>query len=86
MDKSAPKAIHLKDYAPPPYLIDTVDLTFDLGEEVTRVKSSLAVRANPACLPDSPPPLVLDGQDLKLVSLAIDPRLRDARERGLANG
>jgi aminopeptidase N len=43
MDKSAPKAIHLKDYAPPPYLIDSVDLAFDLGEEVTRVKSSLNV-------------------------------------------
>ena len=81
MDKSAPKAIHLKDYAPPPYLINSVDLAFDLGEEVTRVRSSLTMRANPARVPDQAAvPLVLDGQDLKLVSLAIDGRVLDASE------
>jgi aminopeptidase N len=81
MDKSAPKAIHLKDYAPPPYLIDSVDLAFDLGEEVTRVRSSLTMRANPSRNPEQAAvPLVLDGQDLKLVSLAIDGRVLDASE------
>ncbi|WP_158047365.1 aminopeptidase N [Skermanella pratensis] len=79
MDKSTPQAIHLKDYAPPPYLIDTVDLAFDLGEEVTRVRSALALRANP----DAASPagaLVLDGQDMRLVSVALDGRTLDPSE------
>ncbi|UEM20493.1 aminopeptidase N [Skermanella mucosa] len=79
MDKSTPQAIHLKDYAPPPYLIDTVDLAFDLGEEVTRVRSTLALRANPdAASPAGP--LVLDGQDMRLVSVALDGRTLDPSE------
>ncbi|QQP89055.1 aminopeptidase N [Skermanella sp. TT6] len=79
MDKSTPQAIHLKDYAPPPYLIDTVDLAFDLGEDVTRVRSRLAIRANP----DAASPagaLVLDGQDMRLVSVALDGRTLDPSE------
>ncbi|UEM04022.1 aminopeptidase N [Skermanella rosea] len=79
MDKSTPQAIHLKDYAPPPYLIDTVDLAFDLGEEVTRVRSRLAIRANPnAASPAGT--LVLDGQDMRLVSVALDGRTLDPPE------
>src|SRR3954451_16022320 len=80
MDKSAPKAIHLKDYTPPPYRINTVDLVFDLGEDVTRVRSNLALRANPdSDQTDSDQtgagaPLVLDGQDMRLVSVTIDGR------------
>jgi aminopeptidase N len=75
MDKSAPKAIHLKNYAPPPYLIDTVDLVFDLGEDVTQVRSTLALRANPdSDQTGTGAPLVLDGQDMRLVSVAIDGR------------
>src|SRR3954452_15986194 len=81
MDKSAPKAIHLKDYAPPPYLIDTVDLAFDLGEEVTEVRSRLEMRVNPSRVPDqAAAPLVLDGQDMRLVSIAIDGRPLEATE------
>lgn len=79
MDKSTPQAIHLKDYAPPPYLIDTVDLAFDLGEEVTQVRSTLALRANP----DAASPagaLVLDGQDMRLISVALDGRTLDPSE------
>ncbi|EWY37893.1 aminopeptidase N [Skermanella stibiiresistens SB22] len=83
MDKNAPQAIHLKDYAPPPYLIDTVDLAFDLGEDVTRVQSKLAMRSNPALAPASATgggPLVLDGQDMRLVSVALDGRALDPSE------
>jgi len=80
MDKSAPKAIHLKDYTPPPYLIDTVDLAFDLGEEVTRVRSRLDLRSNPSRVQDRAAPLVLDGQDMRLVSVAIDGRALETAE------
>src|SRR5687767_4440355 len=81
MDKSVPKAIHLKDYAPPPYLIDMVDLAFDLGEEVTQVRSRLDLRANPSRAEDQgAAALVLDGQGMRLVSIAIDGRSLEAAE------
>ena len=37
MLRDAPKAIYLKDYNPPEYLIDKADLRFDLQEEQTLV-------------------------------------------------
>ncbi|WP_207481516.1 aminopeptidase N [Arenibaculum pallidiluteum] len=71
MDKGAPQAIYLKDYRPPAFLIDDVDLRFELGEEATRVRSRLAMRPNPAAQ-GSAATLVLDGQDLVLVALSLD--------------
>ncbi|NNG02901.1 MAG: aminopeptidase N, partial [Inquilinus sp.] len=71
MPDSAPNAIRLEDYRVPDFLIDGVDLTFDLGEEGTTVTSRLAIRRNPAAgRPGAP--LVLDGQELELVSVAVD--------------
>jgi aminopeptidase N len=46
-------------------------LEFDLGPETTRVKSRLAVKANHDTT-KGVRPLVLDGEDLKLVRVAID--------------
>ena len=70
MREGTPRTTCLKDYTAPDYLLDTVELHFDLSEEVTTVRSRLAVRANP----DRPAglPLVLDGQDLELISLSLD--------------
>ena len=48
---AAPRAIRLADYAPPAFLIDTVDLNFDLDEAATKVVSRLAVRRNPGAPP-----------------------------------
>lgn len=45
--QTEPKAIYLKDYQAPPYLIDTVDLIFQLFEQGTRVQSRLTLRRNP---------------------------------------
>jgi len=45
--QTEPKVIHLKDYQAPPYLIDTVDLIFQLHEQGTRVQSRLTLRRNP---------------------------------------
>ena len=66
-----PKPVRLADYRPPAFLIDTVDLTFELGETETRVKSRLAVRRNPEAA-DPAAPLELDGDALELVSVALD--------------
>jgi aminopeptidase N len=38
--------VRLADYQPPAFLIDTVDLVFDLAADETRVKSRLGIRRN----------------------------------------
>ena len=66
-----PRPVRLADYRPPLFLIDTVDLVFDLGAENTRVKSRLGMRRNPA-VSERGAALQLDGEALELVSLALD--------------
>jgi aminopeptidase N len=60
--------VRLSDYRPPDYLIDTVSLDFRLAAESTRVTSSLSLRPNGA----GGRPLVLAGDELKLISIALD--------------
>ena len=68
------QTIYRKDYAPPSFLIDTVDLIVDLGDTETRVRARLALRRNPARsdAAGAEAPLVLDGRNLELVSLLLD--------------
>ena len=68
MNAEQPKTIRLADYRAPDYRIDAVTLDFDLGEEVTRVKARMEIRGVGGR------PLVLDGEDLKLIALALDDR------------
>ena len=66
-----PPTVRIEDYRPPAYLVDRVALEFDLAVPETRVRAELTVRRNP----DGPGgPLVLDGDSVELVSLAIDGR------------
>jgi aminopeptidase N len=63
--------IYLKDYRVPDFLIDSTDLHFEIFDSHTLVHSTLAMRRNPeAETVDAP--LVLDGCELELESLAID--------------
>ena len=79
MDQPVPQAILLKDYLAPAYLIDTVDLRFELDPVATLVTSTLSVRRNPArAVSLAPVPMVLDGRELELVSVAIDGRVLGA--------
>src|SRR5581483_7031310 len=64
------RPIRLSEYRPPDWLIDTVDLDVKLEPNRTPVRATLRVRPNPAA--GAPKPLVLDGEDLTLVSLKID--------------
>ncbi|XP_027916373.1 puromycin-sensitive aminopeptidase isoform X1 [Vigna unguiculata] len=64
-----PKEIFLKDYKMPDYYFDTVDLKFYLEEEKTIVSSKISVYPR---IEGSSPPLVLDGQDLRLVSVKLN--------------
>jgi aminopeptidase N len=70
-DVSPPQPVRLTDYRPPNFLIDRVDLTFELDETNTRVKSRLQIRRNPETS-DRAAPLRLDGEELRLLLLALD--------------
>ncbi len=48
MRDPTPKTIYLRDYTPPPFLIDHVELLLELDETVTRITSTLRLRRNPA--------------------------------------
>jgi len=66
-----PKTIHLKDYTPPVFLISTVDLDVDIRDDDALVKATLAVSRNPQAA-GSRAPLELDGDELELLSVAVD--------------
>jgi aminopeptidase N len=71
MREPQPKTIHLKDYAPPPYIVETVELDVDIGEQEALVKAVLAVRRNPRSSSNEKA-LLLDGDELQLVSVALN--------------
>jgi aminopeptidase N len=73
------KTIYLKDYRPPNYLVDRIELRFELGEEGTEVTSRLSLRRNPDC-EQADPPLQLDGEGLELLELVLDDRPLSDRE------
>ncbi len=62
--------IRLEDYRPSDYLIDSVHLDIRLDPTATVVRSLLSLRPNPAGVPGAA--LVLDGEDLELVSLSLN--------------
>lgn len=64
-----PKEIFLKDYKLPDYYFDKVDLKFELGEEKTIVSSKIAVSPR---VDGSSSPLVLNGEDMKLLSIKVN--------------
>ena len=73
MSAEKPQAVHRLDYRPPDYYIDTVDLDFSLGEDETIVGARLGLRRNPDLEGDAPP-LVLSGEELELLEIAVDGR------------
>ncbi len=82
MKDGQPKAIQLKDYEVPPYLIDETDLHVEINEDVTVVTTTLKVRRNPdsSVVAD----LVLDGgKDLVTRSIAVDGRDLLSNEYGV---
>lgn len=61
--------IHLKDYLPPAWLVETVKLDVSLHPTQTKVHATLAFKPNPE---SGAAPLVLDGDDLTLTGLRLD--------------
>ena len=67
MRTDEPRAIALKDYRAPDYHIAEIALDFILDPQVTRVTATSKVERTGEAVP-----LVLNGEQLKLVSIAID--------------
>jgi aminopeptidase N len=78
MKDSTPNVIRREDYRPPPYVIERIDLELELDEEATQVRAESVVVRTAQGADDAP--LVLDGQDMALVSVAIDGRTLAASE------
>ena len=68
-----PAAVYLKNYRAPDYGIDSVELRFDLEEEITRVHARLHVTRQ-YDHSASVRPLVLNGHDMVLKSVTLDGR------------
>jgi aminopeptidase N len=66
MREAQANAIHLKDYTPPAFSVDTVELDVEIRDDHALVSAKLKIRRN------APGPLVLDGDELELVSISID--------------
>ena len=65
-----PQTKYLKDYTPPDYLVETVDLTFDLYEDQCLVDSKLSCVRNEMI--ENRPPFVCMGQNLELKHIVLD--------------
>jgi aminopeptidase N len=63
------QTIRLVDYAPPDWLVETVDLNFLLHPSVTTVRAVLQLNPNPQT---SAAPLVFNGDGIKLKSIKLD--------------
>ncbi|TJZ65889.1 aminopeptidase N [Chitiniphilus eburneus] len=77
-------AIQRLDYTPPDFLIDMVDLTFELEESNTRVASRLVMKRNPQAA-DPAAALVLHGEALLLESVKLDGRALASHEYELSD-
>ena len=68
MRTETPHAIYLKDYTPPAWLIDTVDLHVTIQDGHAEVRARLACRRNPAAVASD---LVLNGEELALQEVGV---------------
>ncbi|MDG1051413.1 MAG: aminopeptidase N [Planctomycetota bacterium] len=70
----APQPKFRKDYCPPDFLVDSVALEFDLEEDGTTVRAQIEMVREGA----AGAPLVLKGEDLETLSVAINGEARSA--------
>ncbi len=84
MRTDTPQAIYLKDYTPPAFLIETVDLDVAIETGHATVTATLACRRNPAAA-DPNAALVLTGEELKLEAIRLDGHLLGHGEYALSD-
>lgn len=73
-ESTQPQRIYLKDYQPPTFAIEQVQLHFNLSETQTRVKTKLHMKK----LKEGP--LVLEGENLKLIAVRLNEKTLSASE------
>ena len=76
--------IRLQDYTPPSYLVDTVHLDVNIHRSGTVVTATMAMVKNPLGSGEST--LILDGEELETLAVAIDGRPLSVDEYFLASG
>ncbi|MBD8553147.1 aminopeptidase N [Rhizobium sp. CFBP 8762] len=64
------QTVSLADYRPTDFVLERVDLTFELDPAATKVESRLIFHRRDGVSPDAP--LWLDGDELSLTALAVD--------------
>ncbi len=67
-NKDAPQPIYRQDYQPPDWLVESIELYFEIADEHVDVTSTLSLKRNGR----HARPLVLDGRQLELRSLRLD--------------
>src|SRR5206468_2803828 len=72
-----PHATYLENYEVPVFLVDDVQLHFDLNDSETIVKSKMKIRHNRLSQKKSRD-LMLNGEELTLVSIHLDGALLDS--------
>jgi aminopeptidase N len=82
MRTDTPQTIYRKDYTPPSYLVDTVELGFDLDPARTVVANRLTLRRNPLAVDRA---IALHGEDIELVALRLNGKALSVGEYRLAN-
>ncbi|WP_151636013.1 aminopeptidase N [Noviherbaspirillum aerium] len=83
MRTDTPQAIYRKDYTPPTYWVNTVEMGFDLDPDLTRVATRLTLSRNTASRSKS---IVLYGESLELVQLRMNGKEVGKRGYSLGNG
>ena len=64
------RTVYLKDYRPTDFIIETVELVFELGEELTSVESRIRLKRRPGAAIDAA--LEFSGDSLQFSGLALD--------------
>ncbi len=83
MRTDTPQTIFRKDYLPPSYLVDTVEIGFDLALDTTVVANRLTMRKNPASKEKN---IVLHGEGLKLIKLRMNGKVLKRGEYTVVKG
>ena len=83
MRTDTPQTIYRKDYTPPGFLVETVEMGFDLDPEATRVATRMTLKRNPD---SSAKGLVLYGEAIELVALRMNGKELTRRAYTLSHG
>ncbi|KXJ53742.1 MAG: aminopeptidase N [Thalassospira sp. Nap_22] len=67
-----PQEIRREDYKEPDFIVEKVELVFDLDRDVTNVKSRLFMAANPVRGTGKGDEVFLHGEDMKLLSVTLN--------------